>query len=625
MGGWMVMAGELTDAEERLAHFRSVFEVPNVPRLMTKCNVRLPRLVCYSWAWNDLGIPDVDVAEDDSYVVVLHGAATDLGKYGKILPVREQTAGRILEHLSKEGETCIKELNGSFSCVLYRKKSGELEAYTDRFGSRPVCFASEGTAILLGNFPSALVAFRKSSARLNPAAVWSLFHYSRHVGSNTIYSGIHSLLAGEKLHATAGGTLRHTQWFNRRYVPEQGVGSREWAARLTGALKESAQRCLGTCSKPYVFLSGGLDSRIAAASLGQSVEAISLCSNVNAEVRIAAWVAKSLGMKHTRVVRSPYWYLDTLKAAALISSGSHFANHAHFIIPARDLAQRYGDVQFYLGDLIENFNKHYFTYPSDYQPKFSPDSLPEFLHRCVPYAVKDMSRVGLYFRPAVCAQMRSRYLDAMADYGNHVRTVSDYDADRFDALLRWADVSVTPTFNMLSCLHPLAGERNIRFDNELDEMHLHIPHDLRGSGVLHKWILYNLKLGLTIIPNANTWLPPIVPNGWGKVAKKIRPVLGRIRRRALRLTKPEDKPILSTSGSWLLAHEMYRKDERVRQEVQSILLNTDLFPAEIFDNTQIAASWKEYEAGRIDLHFEINALLSFGVLQSLIPCIGIDL
>jgi hypothetical protein len=625
MGGWIVMVGELADTEERLVRFRSVFEVPNVPALRVKCSTRLPRFVSYTWAWSDSGVPDVDVAENGSDVLVLHGAVTDLGKYGKISQTREQTASRILEHLGKEGEACIKELNGSFSCVLYRKKSGELEAYTDRFASRPICFTSENAAFLLSNFPSALAAFRTSSARLNPAALWSLFHYSRHVGTNTVYSGIHSLLAGEKLCVTPSGTLRHAQWYNKRYVPEGAIGPSEWAARLSAALKESAARCLRTCSKPYLFLSGGLDSRIAAASLGRSVEAISLCTEVNAEVSIAARVAKSLGVKHMRVVRSPYWYLDTLRSAALIGSGSHFTQHAHFMVPARDLAQRYGDVQFYLGDLLENFNKHYFSCPSGYQPKFNPNSLAEFLHRCVPYALKDVSRVGLYFQPAIRTRMQSRYLEEMADYSNQVRTVSDYDADRFDTLLRWADVSVTPTFNMLSCLHPLAGERNIRYDNELDEVHLHIPHDLRGSGVLHKRILYTFKPALAFIPNANTWLPPIAPNGLGKAAKKIRPVLGRIRRDVIRLLKPDGKPVLSTSGSWLLIHEMYRKDEKMRREVESILLDTRMFPDEIFDNTQIKTSWKEYEAGRIDLGFEINALLSFGVLQGLIPCIGIDL
>jgi hypothetical protein len=213
----------------------------------------------------------------------------------------------------------------------------------------------------------------------------------------------------------------------------------------------------------------------------------------------------------------------------------------------------------------------------------------------------------------------------MAAYGRHVQAVSPHDADRFDTLLRWADVSVTPTFNMLSCLHPLAGERNIRFDNELDALYLRIPHDLRGRGVLHKWILYNLKRDLAIIPYSNTWLPPLAPNGLGRLTKRIRPALGRMRRSVVRLSRSNGGPVLSTSGSWLLAHEMYRHDERVKLAVQSILLNTDVFPEDVFDHAQIAATWREYEAGRIDLHFEIEALLSFGALQSAVPCIGIDL
>jgi hypothetical protein len=398
MGGWVVISGELADMESRLRRFRSIFEVANMPPLTVNCAVRLPRFVSCSWAWNSSGVPDVDIAEDESHVLILHGAVTDLGRNGRIARTRADTASHILEHLRQEGEDCIKELNGSFSCVIHCKRSGESEAYTDRFASRPVCYANEGEAVLLGTFPSALAAFRKDSVKLNPAALWSLFHYSRHVGPNTMYSGIYSLLAGEKLCSAGDGAPRRVQWFNRRFVPELGLGAREWAERVAEALKESARRCLHTCTRSYIFLSGGLDSRIAAASLGRCVEAISLCTKPNTETRIAALVARSVGMKYTRVIRSPYWYLDTLTAAALISSGNHFTHNAHFIIPARDLAQEHGDVQFYLGDMLENFNKHYFSYRPQCPPGFRVDALADFLHQCAPYVLKDISRVGLYSR-----------------------------------------------------------------------------------------------------------------------------------------------------------------------------------------------------------------------------------
>jgi len=201
--------------------------------------------------------------------------------------------------------------------------------------------------------------------------------------------------------------------------------------------------------------------------------------------------------------------------------------------------------------------------------------------------------------------------------------VSEDDADRLDTFLRWADVSVTPTFNMITCLRTLAGERNIFFDNEVNEISLKIPSMVRGAGLLHKWTLHHLNRILTLIPDANTFLPPVFPKSFGILTKKIRPTLGRIRRGIV--PKSKSKPVLKTSGSWLLTHEMYRKDSRYRQRIENLIVDENVFPSEIFDFKQIKNTWNEYLAGNISLHFEVGALLSFGNLHRMVLCNGIEL
>ena len=69
--------------------------------------------------------------------------------------------------------------------------------------------------------------------------------------------------------------------------------------------------------------------------------------------------------------------------------------------------------------------------------------------------------------------------------------------------------------------------------------------------------------------------------------------------------------------------EMYRKDSVYRQNIEGLFLDPRIFPEEIFDRKAIWDSWTEYLNGRIEWHFEIEALKSFGLLHNLIPSSGI--
>jgi len=140
---------------------------------------------------------------------------------------------------------------------------------------------------------------------------------------------------------------------------------------------------------------------------------------------------------------------------------------------------------------------------------------------------------------------------------------------------------------------------------------------------LHSWILYHLRKILALIPDANTFLPPICPNQLKKLAKNTRPVVGKLRRSIV--SKNGTKPVLQTSGSWLFLHEMYRKDIRYKHRIEEMLKDEKIFPSCIFDLGHIKRIWEGYLAGNRSLHYEIQSLISFGSLHALIPSSGIKL
>lgn len=587
MGGWISIIGTIPDFESRISKFKQVFSVDNVPDLRVEIHDEVEGIRIIGWAWNQFNIPDLYISGiNNNHILVLSGVITDLGRYGPILSDQDQTASRILELWLEHSEKVIDQLNGSFSCLFYDKDEKKTSLFVDRFASRSVWVTSENGILIVGNFPSAIAAMKKEKPRIDPVGLWSLIHAGRHLGSYGLYSNINTLLAGQKAVFSLDSRIIMGQWWERKYEAENNLSAKEWGYRLTEALKNSADRYRKVSKNPYLFLSGGLDSRVVAAAFKKPLETITLCTNPNAESFIASMVSKTIGLEHQTIVRSPYWYLDTMNASALIGSGNHLNHHTHFIVPIKNITSGNSDSEFLLGDLLENLNKHYFSMSPNQQLIFEPENIKDFLYSNVPYTLKNPGHIGIYFNDNLKLILKKRYEDALKEYAATILKVSGNHADRFDTFLRWADVSVTPTYNMIACIWPLAKERNLYFDNNLNELSLKIPANFRGGGMLHKWILYHLNKKLLLIPDANHFLPPVFPNKLKVLTKKIRPFLGNLRRGLIRRRK-ENEPILRTSGSWLLLHEMYRKDGHYRERIGRLLFDKGVFPPEIFDTEEI--------------------------------------
>lgn len=617
MGGWLSIVGDVPDFNTRLSKFKKIFSVEGVPSLRVEVDENTLGIKIIAWAWNNHFVPDVYVKKRDNHVLVLCGVVTDLGEFGPPLSTQDETALRVLQLWIEHGEKIIEQINGSFSCLLSDQKEKRISLFTDRFASRSVWTTEEDNVWIIGNFPSAIAIMKKHLPKIEPAGLWSLFHAGRHVGTHGLYSNVRALLAGQKAIISSNSKPVISQWRERRYQPEDKLSPIEWGHALADALKNSANRYKRVCENPYLFLSGGLDSRIAAAAYGKPLKTLTLCTSPNFESQMAAAVSKIIGLEHQTIIRSPYWYLDTMNAASLISSGNYLNHHTHFIVPVKDISSKDKEAEILLGDLLENFNKHYFPINIEQQLNFIPDNIENILYSFDSYTIKNVKHVGIYFNENIRKSIEARYITALKEYAYSIMKVSENHADRFDTYFRWADVSITPTYNMITCIWPLAMERNLYFDNDLNDLSLKIPSKIRGAGILHIHTLRHLNKKLMFIPDANTFLPPITPKKLKNIAKTIRPILGNLRRSIIRKRKGEE-PVLKTSGSWLLLHEMYRKDLKYKQRIESIFTDKSIFPSEIFDLQQIGKTWEEYLRGNINLNFEVEALLSFGSLQKLI-------
>jgi hypothetical protein len=623
MGGWILAFGDVNNFSARANHFGKTFTVTGVPPLHIESKV-FGNAHILLWSWSKPPVPDMFATGgvDNKEVLILHGAVTDLGKFneaGKALPPGE----RIATLWRKYGETIVPELNGSFSLAVVNLASRTTILFTDRFSSRPVWFSRENKTWYAGNSPAAIAAIRQTRAHIDPAGLWSLFATSRHVGKRGIFYEIQNLQAGQKVVLQNEGSSRMTRWFQLRYTPKKDMRPQEWGEHIAQALHHSAKRLNAVSSELHLFLSGGLDSRIAAGALGNGLRTHTLTNHDNMNARIAKKVAGHLNINHQTIFRTPYWYLDTFEAAALIGGGNYNIQHAHFMIPVQQIRATNSEGAFLLGDLLENFNKHYFRMPVGKDCAFIPEKVPESFHQFYSYTHPNPMRLRRLFRADVVDRLFMSWREAVVETSGSIREVSEDPRDCLDTFIRWSNCSVCPTYLMLECIQALAEERNLMFDNKLLELVLSIPADLRGGGILHRWTLWHLSKGLVLIPNSNFWLPPLFPKSWQNVAKKIRPYLGNTRRKMISVYR--QGPIIKTEGSWDMLHERFRRDTPYAQFIESCLFDQEALPSEIFNHEEIKTCWQEFIKSNSPDTFEILMLLSFGLLHKKIPTAGLKI
>jgi len=623
MSGWICVFGNTSSFDQRLNNFKSKFTIEGIPELRITVDAHFANFRVISWAWTKSEIPDLYVCTHLADSVVLCGVITELANVCSTTNSQHQIVEKLLGLWLKEGDKTVSGLNGSFSCLFYTHKQRQVTIFSDRFASRSAWFGNDHDTWILGNYPSAVVSLMSRNPQIDAAGIWSLFHAGRQVGNHSLYSNVGALMAGQKMVLKLNSEPRISHWWTRKYNPEKNFSPQELGYQIAQAIKKSASQYKKISKNPYLFLSGGLDSRIVAAAFKNPLRTLTICTKPNMESRIATCISKIERLEHRVIFRSPYWYLDNAYVAALISSGIYLNQHAHFITPVTIVLSEEREAEFFLGDLLENFNKHYFSLPANYSLNFAPERISENLYSAVPYTIKNYNKKrGSLFNKEIKYALERSYLEVLIEYARSTMEVSKSHEDRFDSFLRWSNVGITPTYNMITCIRPFARERNIYFDNHLDDLALKIPPQIRGKGVLHKWIIYYLNRVLLVVPDSNTFLPPIIPRKLAYVIKNVRPFLGSMRRS--RIKNGQGTPSLKTSGSWLLLHELYRKDRLYREHIESIIFDEKVFFSDLFNLDEIKKTWEEYLAGNVNLHFEIEALISFGSLQKAFPCSGID-
>jgi len=165
-------------------------------------------------------------------------------------------------------------------------------------------------------------------------------------------------------------------------------------------------------------------------------------------------------------------------------------------------------------------------------------------------------------------------------------------------------------------LRPYMTERSLVFQNEVIDLHLRMPVEVRADDRLWLKTLNRMNRNIAHVINANTGYSPFMPAAIvsgieaGRELSQHLPILWRLGRKSTQSAGQSVKGL--SPHSWSRFDWMVRNNPRLRELVTDTLRDPEALPPEIFDPTQINKVLEDHLAKRGHHRTLLFTLLTFG-------------
>ena len=216
--------------------------------------------------------------------------------------VREASDGSLLERVVRKGAVSLEALEGQFVALYWDVARSQIHIVNDRFGSRPFYLFRNGRDFYYASSLSFLFRLAKTKPSPDPIGWLQIFTYGQTLAQRTNRSGAVRLMPGSHMTISSSGIEDRQYW---RILHEPcDLNAEAHADAVFEAFQDSAAWRAKRRPRCLIALSGGLDSRIVAASIPKGTDAVAFTlltspdNQLNLEVKTAAKVAEHLGLPH---------------------------------------------------------------------------------------------------------------------------------------------------------------------------------------------------------------------------------------------------------------------------------------------------------------------------------------
>lgn len=408
------------------------------------------------------------------------------------------------------GEAFVEPLNGAFCAAIWDKRNQKLLIVNDRLGLHPVYYSQHSGGLVFASGVRAILADPRISRAVDRVAIQEFMTFDHVLGQRTLLEHV-QLLPQASVLTFQNGSLSIRRYYDLRYP--HIYPKREEPAYLDQFLFEmrrAVQRQSQDDPQPGLMLSGGMDSRMLLAVLGElgdpkRVHSFTWSIPGSDDARYAAEVASKIGSSHHFFELKPDWLLQQGEKAVRITDGMGNIVNLHAIATLEDeVAYSQTIYKGFLGDAMFGFG---------IRPRFWADYDPETMiqQHLEAYRDYDVLTYDLPDHPAIFTDsfLRQTSGGLMEDFtrGMHAAKARQMTAQRlyFDFTQRVPRM----TINGVLVVRDRAEVRLPFADNDLVEFSASVPPWLHYERRLMTDAFIQAYPALARIPTPRNGLPMV--------------------------------------------------------------------------------------------------------------------
>ena len=161
------------------------------------------------------------------------------------------------------GENCVYRFNGMFAFSIWDKRTKTLFLVRDRYGIKPLYYATWGGTFLFGSEQKAILEHPEAKSVIDKRALLEYFTFQNIFTNRTLFKNIKLLQPASigKLQYGKNKTLSIRHYWDYHFEePKKAIDQYEYQSELNRLVKQAVGRQLVTDVELGSYLSGGIDS-----------------------------------------------------------------------------------------------------------------------------------------------------------------------------------------------------------------------------------------------------------------------------------------------------------------------------------------------------------------------------
>lgn len=505
----------------------------------------------------------------------------------------------------------VKNLNGSFVFVICDLKENKIIIVNDRYGLRPVYYATNNGKLLFASEVKAILEDKTFIREINDETVADFFAFGEIIGNKTFFKGI-EVLPPASIAVYDDQNLSIKQYWDFNYEPDYSKTEDEFVDELVKTFKKAVEIRMKDNHRYGVSLSGGLDSRSIVGAIDENKRKDILTFTFGPldcdEVKIAKKVSDRAKTKFKAIKITPETIIDNAEKGLYLNDGHRYIGVSYYVSPIYRTISNDIDVAFN-GFILDTVVVNPWLTEELINAKSEEELFDILLEKWRFLSDRGLSKL---FVDEYYTKIKAYPLSSFKEAFNRAKaSLPGNRSDLFELrnhTRRWSLMGVVLIRTTIEDSIPA-------FDNEFIDVAITIPPELRLNYYIYRKFLKKISPELAKIPNNHTMIRADAPFTLWKVGMMYLRIERKLKRLIWKISK--GKIFMPSKRSYVEFEDWLRTNENWKRFFKDLLLAENAMSKTYFNQEYIKTLIREHEEGKTDNSLIILYLASFEIFLKL--------